>query len=255
MQAELVTLSRQGGRDYNEDSVGHCSTGPFLACVVADGAGGHGGGGVASAIARQTVLQGFEAEPTLDPAVLRALAERANGDIVRRQGEGGQLAHMRSTLVLAVVDLEQDRMVWVHSGDSRAYLFRDRVIAARTSDHSLVQQMVRSGMLGDEQARLHPQRSVLLSALGSADGSVVVDVSEPLRLEPGDVVLLCSDGVWEPLGDARLGELLQDSGSPAQLAGRIDAEITALADPGQDNYTALIAWVAAEEEQTRLLPY
>lgn len=253
MQAELVTLSRQGGRAHNEDALGHCSTGPYLACVVADGAGGHGGGDVASAIARQTVLQGFEAAPTLDAAVLRALAESANRNIVQRQAPGGQLARMRSTLVLAVFDLEQDLMVWAHSGDSRAYLFRDRMIAARTSDHSLVQQMVRGGMLDEEQARRHPQRSVLLSALGSDDGSVVVDVSDPLRLQPGDLVLLCSDGVWEPLGDARLSELVQDSGSPTQLSQRIGTEIAALADPEQDNYTVLLVRVDEEDEQTRFL--
>lgn len=253
MQAELVTLSRQGGRSHNEDSFGHCSTGPFLACVVADGAGGHGGGDVASAIARETVLQGFEANPTLDASVLRALAARANRNIVRRQAEGGQLARMRSTLVLAVFDLEQDCMVWVHSGDSRAYLFRNRTIAARTTDHSLVQQMVRGGLLGEEQARQHPQRSVLLSALGSDDDSVVIDVSDPLRLQPGDMVLLCSDGVWEPLGDARLSELVQDSGSPLQLSQRIGAEITALAHPEQDNYTVLLVRVDEEDEQTRIM--
>lgn len=253
MQAELVTLSRQGGRAHNEDALGHCSTGPYLACVVADGAGGHGGGDVASAIVRQTVLQGFEAAPTLDAAVLRALAESANRNIVQRQARGGQLARMRSTLVLAAFDLEQDCMVWAHSGDSRAYLFRDRMIAARTSDHSLVQQMVRGGMLDEEQARRHPQRSVLLSALGSDDGSVVVDVSDPLRLQPGDLVLLCSDGVWEPLGDARLSELVQDSGSPTQLSQRIGTEIAALADPEQDNYTVLLVRVDEEDEQTRFL--
>lgn len=253
MQAELVTLSRQGGRSHNEDSFGHCSTGPYLACVVADGAGGHGGGEVASGIARQSVLQGFEANPTLEPDVLHALALGANDEIVRRQRAGGQLAHMRSTLVLAAIDLELGRMVWAHSGDSRAYLFRDGVIAARTSDHSLVQQMVRGGMLSEEQARLHPQRSVLLSALGSEDGSVVVDVSEPLRLQPGDVVLLCSDGVWEPLGDLRLTELVQGNDSPSQLGQRIGGAIAALADPEQDNYTMLLVRVDDEDEQTRIM--
>lgn len=253
MQVELITLSRQGTRDHNEDSVGHCNPDNFLACVVADGAGGHGGGDVASAIARDTILQGFDARPTLDAGALRGLLEEANRRIVQRQAEGGKLAHMRSTVVLAVFDLERDLMVWAHCGDSRAYLFRGGAIVARTTDHSLVQQMVNGGMLTDEQARHHPQRSVLLSALGSDDGSLETDVSDALRLIPGDVILLCSDGVWEQLGDEGLSRVFRDHQSPAECVRRIGRQITDLADPEQDNFTALVARVEIDDQQPTVL--
>lgn len=94
-------------------------------------------------------------------------------------------------------------MIWAHSGDSRAYLFRGHAIVARTIDHSLVQQMVDSGMLDDEQARLHPQRNILLSALGASAEELDIKVSDTMRVEPGDAVLLCSDGVWEPSATQR----------------------------------------------------
>lgn len=253
MHVEIATLSRHGGLSHNEDSVGYCRIGPWLACVVADGAGGHGGGDVASAIARDAVLRGFEAAPTLEADAVRSLAETANRRIVERQSEGGSLARMRSTLVLAAVDLDRARMVWVHSGDSRAYLFRNGTIVARTTDHSLVQQMVRGGMLGDEEARRHPRRSVLLSALGSNDGDVVIDVSDPLRLEEGDLLLLCSDGVWEPLGDALLSEAACSCVSPFHWIDRLEKAIAAIADPDQDNFSALVARVGGADDATRIL--
>jgi serine/threonine protein phosphatase PrpC len=181
--------------------------------------------------------------------------EQANLDVVARQAEGGTLAGMRSTIVFAAIDLESQALAWVHSGDSRAYLFRGGAIVARTTDHSLVQQMVAGGMLDEEGARLHPQRNMLLSALGSVDEAPDIAVSDRMRLLPGDVLLLCSDGVWEPLGDERLIDTLHASRTPSQWTGLIDAQVKAHAKPGHDNYTALTLWVIDEDaDATRLMP-
>ncbi|KTT24991.1 protein phosphatase 2C domain-containing protein [Pseudacidovorax intermedius] len=255
MEIELVTLSRQGGRDYNEDVYGHWHDDRHLLCLVADGAGGHGGGDVAAATARASVLAGFAAAPSLAPDAVRALVDAANLAIVARQAEGGKLAAMRSTLVLAAIDLEAQAMVWAHSGDSRAYLFRGGAVVARTTDHSLVQQMVAGGMLDDEGARLHPQRNMLLSALGSVSEPPQVDVSGPMRLQPGDVLLLCSDGIWEPLGEDRLVQTLHAARTATRWSELLDAAVRAEAKPGHDNYTALMLWVMAEEDAdaTRLM--
>jgi serine/threonine protein phosphatase PrpC len=211
---------------------------------------------VAAATVRASVLGGFSGAPSLDEAALRALIERANLDVVARQGEGGKLAGMRSTVVFAVIDLEREVLAWVHSGDSRAYLFRGGAIVARTTDHSLVQQMVAGGMLDEEGARLHPQRNMLLSALGSIEEAPDIAVSDRMRLLPGDVLLLCSDGVWEPLGDECLVDTLHASRTPSQWTELLDAQIKANAKPGHDNYTALTLWVIedADDDMTRLLP-
>ena len=255
MEIEIVTLSRQGGRNYNEDVHGHWHDERFVACLVADGAGGHGGGDVAAATARTSMLAGFAAAPSLDGASLRALVDQANLDVVARQAEGGKLAGMRSTIVFAAIDLEQHVLAWVHSGDSRAYLFRGGAVVARTTDHSLVQQMVAGGMLDEEGARLHPQRNMLLSALGSVEEAPDVTVSDRMRLLPGDVLLLCSDGVWEPLGDEALVDTLHASRTPSQWAELLDTQIKAHAKPGHDNYTVLTLWVIADDsDATRMLP-
>ena len=145
-------------------------------------------------------------------------------------------------------------MVWAHSGDSRAYLFRDRMIAARTSDHSLVQQMVASGMVDEETARLHPQRSILLSALGAAAEDIEVTVSDAMRIEAGDDVLLCSDGIWEVLGDQRLTVCLAAAGSARQWAAAVEQAVLDAAKRDQDNFTGLFLRVQGDEaEQTRIV--
>ncbi len=252
MEVEIVALSRQGGRDYNEDVYGHWNDGQFVACLVADGAGGHGGGDVASNIARSSVLDAYARHPTLDTHVMRSLIEDANLAIVARQGDSSALASMRSTVVLAALNIEQQQVSFAHCGDSRAYLFREGELVARTTDHSLVQEMVAGGLLDDEGARLHPTRNVLLSALGSVDEPLEVSVSGPYAMQPGDALLLCSDGVWEPLGDAMLVETLKASPSPASWLQLIEQRIKTHAKPHHDNYTALTLWAHAGDEVTRM---
>ncbi len=251
MEIEIVTLSRQGGRSYNEDVHGHWRDGRYVACLVADGAGGHGGGDVAAATVRTSVMGGFGAAPGLDATLLRQLLEHANGDVVMRQADGGALSAMRSTVVLAAVDLHDSQVAWAHSGDSRAYLFRAGVIVARTVDHSLVQKLVAGGMLDEEGARVHPHRNLLLSAMGSADELPEISVSAPMPLADGDVLLLCSDGVWEPLGDECLVETLQASRNPSQWVDRLEEQIRARAKPGHDNYTAIAVWLHADPPAAR----
>ena len=253
MEVEIVTLSQQGGRSYNEDVHGQWNDGQYIACLVADGAGGHGGGDVAAAIARTSLLEGFAGQPEISVSALRALLLRANQAVVARQSEGAKLADMRTTVVLAVIDLHKDELMWAHCGDSRAYLFRNGKVLARTTDHSLVQQMVANGMIDDEGARLHPKRNLLLSALGSSEGELDIAVSQPMKLLPGDVLLLCSDGVWETVGDALFEQMLTMAPSPRAWLQQLDESVRANAKPGHDNYTALTLWTYAEEEITQMM--
>lgn len=252
-EIEIVTLCKQGGRAYNEDAYGHWNDEQHVLCVVADGAGGHGGGDVASTVVRGSLLSGFAAHPGIEAGLLRRLLERANLDVVARQAEGGKLAEMRSTVVLAAIDLQAQQIALAHSGDSRAYLFREGAIVTRTVDHSLVQQMVASGMIDEEGARLHPQRNLLLSALGSVEVAPEIVVSEPMALKVGDVLLLCTDGLWEPLGDACLLDTLRESRDASQWIEKLDAQVKANAKPGHDNYTALALWAHEDDETTRLM--
>ena len=186
---------------------------------------------------------------------MRQLVEQANRDIVARQAEGGALAAMRATVVFAVIDYEENHLIWAHSGDSRAYLFRSGALVARTTDHSLVEQLVSGGRLDEEGARRHPQRNILLSALGSVNDPPEISVSEHMKLEAGDAMLLCSDGVWEPLGDKCLQQTLMASRTLTQWSAEIDRQVQARAKPGHDNFTALAIWmVGGDGKTTQLIP-
>jgi PPM family protein phosphatase len=252
VEIEIATLSKQGGRSYNEDVFGHWMNDEFIACIVADGAGGHGGGDVAAKIVCEAVLADFSEAPSIDANQLHEYLQNANSHVVARQTEGTPLAAMRTTLVLAAIDLTQRLLICAHCGDSRAYLFRDGKIIARTVDHSLVQQMVLTGMIDDEEARIHPQRNLLLSALGSSEDELAITISAPIEIMPGDVLLLCSDGVWEPLGDWLVEQSLGDAPSPRSWLRNLDDAVQAHAKPGHDNYTALTLWAYEDDEVTQI---
>jgi len=113
--------------------------------------------------------------------------------------------------------------------------------------------MVADGVLDETAARLHPQRNMLLSALGSLVEPPEIAVSAPMPLAAGDALLLCSDGVWEPLGDEGLAEMLRASNNPTQWIRAIGQRIAAIAKPAQDNYTALALWVHEDGEITQPL--
>jgi len=127
-------------------------------------------------------------------------------------------------------------------------------VALRSTDHSLVQQLVASGALDDEGARLHPRRNVLLSALGAPAGELEISVSQVLDLADGDLFLLCSDGVWELLPDARLAEIICAAASPSLALQALEREVVSLAHAEHDNFTAVLVNAQAESNVTRLLP-
>ncbi len=165
---------------------------PIIA--VADGMGGHLGGGTAAAMAVDALRAvGQGTEPT---ALLDALT-KANRAIARAAADDPDLTGMGTTATAAL--LEGGILYLVHVGDSRAYLIRDGRIIQVTEDHSVVAEMVRRGTLSADAAENHPARHVITRALG-VDADVKIDALR-VDLEPGDVVLLCTDGLSGPVGD------------------------------------------------------
>jgi len=244
---ELATLSRRGGRNYNEDACGHWHSDRHLCCVVADGAGGHGGGDKASKIAVQFILGGFAAQPESSGEAIKRIIVDTNRSIIQHRADDRALQNMHSTVVALFIDLDARVGAWGHCGDSRLYVFRGGRIAARTKDHSLVQSLVDGGMLAPEGMRSHPQRSELLSALGVGEEDLTVSVSpQPWSLEPGDVFLLCTDGLWEYVEDAQLEGALAAAASPLGWLHELEKNVLhgAAHKPRHDNFTALAVWVS-----------
>lgn len=246
MQIDLAILSRRGGRNYNEDACGHWHSERNLCCVVADGAGGHGGGDHAARLAVQHILSTYAAAPDGSPEAIRRMIVDADRTIIEHRQDGTPLQNMHSTVVALFVDLENDDAAWGHCGDSRLYVFRGGRIAQRTRDHSVVQSLVESGLITEEKMRSHPQRSELLSALGVGESDLQVSTSQaPWKIAPGDVFLLCTDGLWEYVEDRPLEESLAAAASPKAWLDDLEQRVLQAAShkPRHDNFSALTAWV------------
>jgi protein phosphatase len=192
-------------REGNEDSMFSGST----VFAVADGMGGHQAGEVASAAALRPIEeldgQPFDDERDATEA-LRTAIEAANSNVVSQAKADPNLAGMGTTLTAVMVRGTQLHLA--HVGDSRAYLLRDgEHINQLTTDHTLVEQLVQDGRLSRDEISTHPQRSVITRAIG-VEATVDVDMFPPLVLQPGDQVLLCSDGLTGVVSDEQLTDLL-----------------------------------------------
>lgn len=224
-------------RDGNQDS--YFAERPLF--VVADGMGGHLGGDVASATAIETISSGLsDSGGHPDPDVLAELVKSANKRIWDRSQGDPSLRGMGTTCTLMF--LEEDEGLVVHVGDSRLYLFREGGLNQLSEDHTLVGQMVREGRLSEEEARHHPQRSIITRALG-VDADVRVDVFQ-IELRNDDALLICSDGLTSMVDDEDIKKVLEE-GTDAQTAADRLVELANHAG-GEDNITVVVLDTRAE---------
>jgi PPM family protein phosphatase len=205
MKYALAQETRIGTRRVNQDRIGHWSTADCVLLAVADGLGGHPHGEVAAELAVGLLGAAFarEAQPRLaDPGnfLNRAIAA-GHATILREATKRGLVDTPRTVLVACVV--QDGQAYWTHVGDSRLYLIREGRIVHRTRDHTVVQELVDTGRIREEASTTHPERNRLLQCLGG----YTVPQPAPLSHEPlleRDVVLLCSDGFWNPLTQRQL---------------------------------------------------
>ncbi|MGN0038358.1 MAG: Stp1/IreP family PP2C-type Ser/Thr phosphatase [Coriobacteriales bacterium] len=223
-------------REHNEDS--------FIAAtplfVVADGMGGHEAGEVASEIAINTLLEKAPSSP--DGDALANAVRAANIAIISAAANGTGRPGMGTTMTAAQVF--EDQLVIAQVGDSRAYLLHEGTLQRITRDHSLVADLVEQGRITEEEARVHPQRSVITRALGS-DATVEPDIYI-LRVSPGDRLLLCSDGLSGMVQDSGIASILRANASPQDCCDALIRE--ALAAGGMDNVTCVVVDPLKEPE-------
>lgn len=274
--AGLTDVGRQ--RELNEDSfyyktIQSSDEGPLGLFVVADGMGGHLAGEVASHWAVGTLKR--ELAPLFrpqDPSVTRRLdaealaavgsgvtirldetdlarllahaVERANQVLLGyARKHTDQAGDMGSTLTLAVV--EGDRLTVAHVGDSRAYLWRDGRLQQLTEDHSVPGALLKQGRITPEKAHDHPHRHILYRCLGLKP-RIEVDIYPSVVLQPDDVLLVCSDGLWDMVHPAeRLAALLNTEASSLSICRRlVDAANEA---GGEDNITVVLVRVEGRD--------
>jgi serine/threonine protein phosphatase PrpC len=245
----VAALSEQGMRSVNEDDLGMIEvSGRGMCCVLADGAGGHGNGSLAAQLTVAAVLDGFRETPLFSPAGLASLISQAEQTVSSEQPSSVSRKYMSSTVVLLAIEPFNGRALWAHWGDSRLYWFRQGKVHQMTEDHSMVQQLLQAGIYRNKDPRDLPNRSMLAGAIG-ADSQVPPSVlGEPVELQIGDALLLCSDGLWESLRETDMERCLEGSSNISLWLVQMKELILAQKNPNQDNFSALVVWVGANDE-------
>lgn len=247
MRFTIYQESRPGKRPSNQDRVAYCYSRDALLMVVADGMGGHLHGEIAAQIAVQYLTENFqrEASPALaDPfAFLENGLTRAHHAICDWAAARALTDHPRTTCVACVV--QNSVAYWAHAGDSRLYVIRDGRLTAQTRDHTRVRLMVERGELDELMAANHPSRNKVYSCLGGSH-SPQIDYSRKTPLHAGDVMVLCSDGLWGPLGSELLarrlgrGKLLEETprllDEAEELGGTTCDNLSVVAMSWHDDY-------------------
>src|SRR6266550_8072997 len=227
-------------RRHNEDT--YVLEPPVFAVV--DGMGGAKAGEVASELAAEALREESREGGSGEDAV-ESLIQEANRRVYRRATEDASTSGMGTTLTVALV--EDDRVRFGHVGDSRAYLVRDGELIQLTEDHSLVGELVRSGKLAPEDAESHPQRSVITRALGT-DPDVDVDTFTQ-EARPGDIFVLCSDGLYSMVGNSTILEIVERNRGDLNAAARALISAANRAG-GDDNITVVAFEIAAPGDET-----
>ncbi len=244
-----VAGTTHAGRKRRRNEDAYVVAPPLFA--VADGVGGAQAGEIASSLAAAAVQ---ELEGSVDSGERRVaeLIGEANRRVYERSSEDEAVSGMGTTMTVAL--LEDAEVAIGHVGDSRAYLIRGADLEQLTEDHSLVAELVRSGKLSPQEAESHPQRSVITRALGS-DPDVDIDTFS-IRTEPGDLFMLCSDGLTDMIDDGRILAEIERNRDDLKAAAK--ALISAANKVGgEDNITVVffeIVEEGAELEETAAMP-
>ena len=213
--------------------------------VVADGMGGHAGGGIASQIAVQTIMASVqESTSSMDEVsrqhhtMLQTAMESANIAIRKEAHRRPELAGMGTTAILLWISLFPElQATLVHIGDSRAYLLQQDTITQLSVDHSWVVEQIQQGLMSPEEATNHPMRHALTRALG-IEPTITPDI-QTISLLPTDRVLLCTDGLTKMMNDQQIFEIISStSGTREDHCHALIKEANHLG--GQDNITVVI---------------
>jgi serine/threonine protein phosphatase PrpC len=205
LKVEYADISLLGAREENQDRVAAAVAEHAALLVVVDGMGGHADGARAAEVTQRVLLESFwhTPQPLFDPlGFLHMTLGRAHQEVVKI---GTHLPlEQRPRATCAVCLVQQRSAWWAHIGDSRIYHLRDGGLVARTRDHSHVELLLREGLITAEQVQMHPMRNFVESCLGG--DAVLPDMSITRRqvIEPGDIFLVCTDGLWGALDDVEI---------------------------------------------------
>ena len=251
----VASRSAPGARAYNEDDLEHGTLGAAWFAVLADGAGGHSDGAIASALVVRTSVHALAQRAgvrALAPADLAEVVRLAHDALCERQVGLQGRQRMLATVVMLWIDTQPLNAFWAHVGDSRLYLLRQGRVETVTRDDSVVQRLVAAGLLDAEQAREHPQRHQLIAALGDDEPVEPHACPAAVALREGDAFLLCSDGWYDALAPGDIEATLACAPSADGWLIAMDARVRQRQLPNQDNFSAIAVWVGSPADVTRI---
>ena len=250
VHVEFAELSLLGHREENQDRAAVAAVPGAAFLVAIDGMGGHADGALAAKTARATLLDAFHGEqvPLMDPlGFLHRALGRAHAAVCEL-GHGLKLEERpRATCAVALV--QQGCAFWAHIGDSRIYHLRDGVVVNRTRDHSHVEGLLQEGSITEEEMVRHPMRNFVEQCIGGDPVLPEMSISGQQRLQPGDVVLVCTDGTWANLKDTEIAGcfrgLPKGKAALAKALQRLVERSVEASAPYSDNSTATaVRWPA-----------
>lgn len=248
MQIETADVSLIGHREENQDRVAIAADDQSVLLAVIDGMGGHAEGARAAETALATLLEAFwqTPHPIFDPlGFLHLSLGRAHEEVVKLGAGLAVDARPRATCAVCLV--QESAAYWAHVGDSRVYQLRQQQVLERTRDHSHVEVLLREGLITESEVQGHPMRNYVECCLGGDAALPEMTIATRRRLKAGDLLLLCTDGLWSNLKDQDFVKLAQASGKPLResLTELGTAAVEANA-PHSDNTTAaVLRWRAA----------
>ena len=235
--------TNQGPRPENQDAV--LVTPPAdsarlnakgVLLVLCDGVGGERGGQRASRLASQTAYNAFYADTSDTPRALLSAVQQANQAVQNDAASDPSVKNMASTIVL--VSVLDNHLYTAHVGDSRAYLLRGGVLSQITKDHNWVSEQVSRGLMTEAEARTSTQRNIITRSLGAAANHTPDVMQEPIVLQPGDRIMMCTDGIHGPVTDQQITSILNNNPSPQRAAGALIQ--AAIANNTTDNVSAIV---------------
>ena len=251
MQFSVYQQSHIGGRKVNQDRMGYSYTRDALLLVLADGMGGHLRGEMAADIMLQTIAARFQKQATpyvKHPARFLEEAFLEAHHAIHHYRLDNALAETPRTTVVACL-VQHNTAIWAHCGDSRLYWLRGDQVLGRTRDHSHIEHLIAQGLAKASERATHPDRNKLYNCIG-ASMLPKVALGRQASLQAGDVLLLCSDGLWSMLPDAEIAHRLSTR-TIVRAVPELIAMATAIAGAGSDNTTALaIHWQGTPQVET-----
>jgi len=248
---ELGRASEIGYRRKNQDRCGAVETDLGVLLILADGMGGHPKGERASQLVVDSCSNIFRKtrEPLQDPtALLQRMVMKAHREVVAYGQKRSPPIEPRSTAILALV--HHGVLHWAHLGDSRLYLLRDGQLEAMTVDHSYVQQLRDQGLVEGRDLHTHPFRNYVTRCIGGTAASPDPAFGGPLQLKHGDLILLCTDGLWSQIDPKRIAALLTTNVDLEDSLAQLVKLAVHAGAPTSDNVTAIaLRWTGSTTSQ------